>query len=68
MKTTGKAFEESFTVTLRGEVIGNPLGCGSGKHEKKFLEEELHAVVSQAIARYYQVSVQETSIEVTPQV
>ena len=61
----GTAFEETFTVMLKGEVEGNPVGWGCSRHEKKFLEDSLRDVVKEAVARFYQCQLQGVSIEVT---
>lgn len=61
----GTQFEETFTVTLRGEVCGRPVGCGSAEHEKHLLEDELHQVVKNAVAKFYQCQLEGTSLMVT---
>ncbi len=60
----GTAFEETFTVTLRGEVEGTPLGWGSATHESAWLEEALLASVKSAVARFYQCNLHGVSIKV----
>ena len=68
MKTTkyehGTAFEETFTVTLKGEVEGQTVGWGCDSHKKKWLEDSLRDVVKDAIARYYQCQLHGVSISV----
>ena len=57
------SFEEEFTVKLRGEVIGQPLGWGTDTHYKSWLEESLFRSIKNAVERYYQAVLLGTSIE-----
>ena len=61
----GTAFEETFTVTLQGEVEGQPVGWGCASHEKKWLEDSLRDAVKEAVARFYQCQLNGVSIHVT---
>lgn len=49
----GTAFEETFAVTLQGEVKGQPVGWGSASHKKEWLEDSLRATVKEAVERFY---------------
>lgn len=60
----GTAFEKSFTVTLNGEVEGQPCGWGCASHEKKWLEDSLRDTVKEAISRFYQCRLNGVSIRV----
>jgi len=60
----GIAFQETFTVTLRGQVVGDPIGWGSAEHEAKWLENGLREVVKNAVARFYQCELLGTSIKI----
>jgi hypothetical protein len=61
----GTAFEETFTVMLRGEVEGQPVGWGCANHEKKWLEDSLRDAVKEAMARYYQCQLYGVSLDIT---
>ena len=60
----GTAFEESFTLHLRGEIEGQPVGWGCREHEKKWLEDSLRDVVKEAVARFYQCRLHGVSLNV----
>ena len=60
----GRAFEENFRVTLRGEIEGQAVGWGCNKHEEKWLQDQLKAVVTESIARFYQCRLHGTSLTV----
>jgi len=61
----GTAFVHAFTVTVRGEAVGQPVGWGSAIYEKQWLEESLLSAVRDALARYYQCELHGVSLTVT---
>ncbi len=61
----GTAFVEAFTVSVRGEVVGEPVGWGSASHEKHWLESALLPAVRDALARFYQCELRGVSLQVT---
>ena len=61
----GTAFEQTFTVTLRGEVEGQPVGWGCDSHEKEWLEKSLLVAVKIAVERYYQCQLHGVYLQVS---
>jgi hypothetical protein len=62
---TSHIFEKTFTVTLKCEAVGRPVGWGDAGHEKRWLEATLAEGVREALARYFQCELHAIDFTIT---